>query len=218
MDEPRRDPAARGGECLVERVRRPLVDALAVPAQDVGRLEPAQPLRWEEPEEWMDAEAVFASEVVRDGAERVAADEYPALRPPQRDLGPEPRPHDPERLERRSGHEGERRDVERDAEPPGQGRAVAPVPVEQLDDPGRLAERAHSLFHTVAVDRVDQPHLSLDRERVRAALQELRLARNPADSPLLFVAEANVHHAARARVPSRSSITRTASGLESTRR
>jgi len=107
--------------------------------------------------------------------------------------------------------------VKRHAEPAGNGRAVAPVPVEQLDDAGRLAKRADSLLHPIAVDHVDQPHLPFDRERVRAALHELGLRRDPAEPPLLLVAEADVHHAARARIPSLSSITRTASGLESTR-
>ena len=102
--------------------------------------------------------------------------------------------------------------MKRDAEAARERAAVAPVAVEQLDDARGLAERADPLLHPVPVDRVDQPDLAVEHERVRAALQDRRLGRDPADAPLLLVAEANVHQAA-----SRPSITRTASGFESIR-
>ena len=84
--------------------------------------------------------------------------------------------------------------------------------VEQLDDAGGLAERADSVLHPVPLDRIDEPDLAVEDERVRAALHEGGLGRDPADPPLLLVAEADVHQAA-----SRSCITRTDSGLESIR-
>jgi len=54
----------------------------------------------------------------------------------------------------------------RDAERPRDPCAVAPVPVEELNDSGRLAERADALESTVPGDRVDHPDAPTGRDRV----------------------------------------------------
>ena len=107
-------------------------------------------------------------------AERVGADEDPALRPPERDLLPPAAAEHRQEPERRL-RQRQRDDVERHAEPRGQRGAVAVVPVDQLDHAGRLAERADALLDAVAVDRIGQPDAAVDGERVRRAAHRSRL-------------------------------------------
>src|SRR5438309_4880991 len=115
----------------------------------------------------MHAEQLAGRDEVAHRPERVAAQEHLLLRPPQRDLAPEAVPHDRDRVERRAGDALEGRLVERDAEPPGERGAVAPVPVEELDHAGRLAEGADPLIHSWRVDRIEDPDAALGAERMR---------------------------------------------------
>ncbi len=66
----------------------------------------------------------------------------------------------------------------RDAEPPGDGGAVAVVPVEQLDDPGGLPELPDAVVELGPVDDVEEPDAAVDLERVRGASHPL--LRDPA--------------------------------------
>jgi hypothetical protein len=59
----------------------------------------------------------------------------------------------------------------RDAEARRERGAVAGVPVDELQHPGRLAERADALLDPVAVDRVDEPHAAVRAQRVGGALE-----------------------------------------------
>ena len=63
----------------------------------------------------------------------------------------------------------------RDAESLRDGGAVAVVPVEQLDDPGRLAELAHPRVELRPVDDVEEPDTPFDLEGVRRARARLLL-------------------------------------------
>ena len=76
-----------------------------------------------------------------------------------------------------------------DTEPPGEGRAVAVVPVEQLKHARRSSRRADSLLDTFPVDRVYDPDAAVLDERVRATLHELR--DDPAEAAVELVAESH---------------------------
>ena len=80
------------------------------------------------------------------------------------------------------------------AESPSPHRAVALVPVEQLQDAGGLAERAHALLQFGRVDGVDQPHTAVDGERVRRPLQPLVAGPAEATVPLVDQARSHVLH------------------------
>src|SRR5919198_6722351 len=94
---------------------------------------------------------------------------------------------DSDRVERPTGNAVERRLVARDAESLGERGRVAPVPVEELDHAGRLAERADPLLDSRRVDRVEDPDPVLRTERVRATREPLVL--EPAEAPVGLVAE-----------------------------
>jgi DNA polymerase (family X) len=169
------------------------VYALAVAVEDVLRLEAAErAARREEAQHGVDAEWLVSRAEVAEAPERVAADEDLLLRKPERDLAPEPASHDRQHDERRPRHVGERRDVEGDSEPVGDLSAVTLVAVDELDDSGRLAERADPLVEAGAVDDVGQPHASSGPERVRGALQPLSFGM-PAESVFEFVTETELH-------------------------
>ena len=68
--------------------------------------------------------------------------------------------------------------------------------VEQLDDAGRLAERADPLLDPVAVRRVDHPDASAAAHRVAGALHPARLRMDPAEREVELVAEADRRHRA----------------------
>src|SRR6266545_1265991 len=137
--------------------------------------------------------------------------------PAQRDLLPEAVAGDPDCAEGLLRNSVEGRDVQGDAEAFGERRTVPPVPVEKLDHSHGVAEGVDALLDSLAHDRIEYPDLPVHRDRVRAALHPVRLRCDPAEAPFLLVAEADAHQAARAESPSRSSITRAASGLESIR-
>ena len=69
------------------------VDALAVPEEQVLRLEAAERApRRGQAQERVNAERLAAGEEVAEAPERVAADEDPSLGPPQGDLAPDAAP------------------------------------------------------------------------------------------------------------------------------
>ena len=122
----------------------------------------------------MDAERLSSGAEVGEAPERITAHEDPLLGKPERDLLPEPASDDGQHHERCTRHVGERRDVERDAEPVGDRCVVALVAVDELDDSGRLAERANPLVEAGAVDHVRQPDAPLARTAC-----EVRCRRSP---------------------------------------
>ena len=82
-------------------------------------------------------------------------------------------------LERRARqHVGHREQGYR--EPLGDGSAVGVVAVEQLEDACGLAERGAPVDDVADLDRVDEPDLAADGERVRGALHAL--VDDPADA------------------------------------
>ena len=170
------------------------VDSFAVAAEDMSRREAREHLRRREAKERVDAELLAAGAEVADRAERVAAEEHPLLRPPERHLAPDPVAGDRRRVERRTRNALERHDVVRHAEPRREGGAVAPVPVEELDHSGRLAQGPNPLVHSGRVDGIDEPDAALRVHRVRAARQPL--LPDPAEAPLGLVAEARGHELA----------------------
>jgi hypothetical protein len=70
------------------------VDAGAVPAQDVFRLELPEAARRAEPKEWMDADCFVGRGEIADRSERVRHDEHAPLRLPEGDLLPNAVPDD----------------------------------------------------------------------------------------------------------------------------
>src|SRR5919109_151982 len=125
------------------------------------------------------------------GGGSVAAEEHPLLRPPQRDLPPEPVARDRYRVERRSGDTLEGDDVVRHAEAAGEGGAVAAMPVEELDHARGLAEPSDPGLDAGRVDGIEDPHPSLGAQHVRAPRQPLLL--DPAEAPRRLVAERHSH-------------------------
>lgn len=164
-----------------------------MPEEDVLRLEATQSAtRWSQPQERVNAERLAARAEVAEAAERVAAREDPLPRKPEGDLPPEHAPRDRQHDERRARHVGERRHVEGDTEALGDRRAVTLVAVEELDDPGRLAQRSDPLVDPRAVDDVCQPHAFSGADGVRRALQALSLGM-PAEPVLELVTETEPH-------------------------
>jgi hypothetical protein len=86
-----------------------------------------------------------------------------------------------------------------DTEPGGEGRAVAVVPVEQLEDARRSARCADSLLDPFSVDRVYDPDAAVLDERVRATLHELR--DDPAEAVVELVAKSDSHRGERTGTP-----------------
>jgi hypothetical protein len=164
-----------------------------MPEEDMLRLEAAEgATRRAQTQERMDAKRLAPRAEVVEAAERVAAHENPLGGKPEGDLPPEPAPDEGQNDERRAGHLREWRHVEGDAEPLGDRGAVALVTIDELDDSGRLAERADPLVETRSVDDVRQPNVFSDPESVRGALQPLSLGM-PAESVLELVTESKLH-------------------------
>ena len=186
--EPAREPPAGGRERALHgrSVRQPLT----VADEHVLDVQSAERARRSQPQERVDAHRLGARAEEGDGAEDVGADEDPAFRPPERDLVPEPHAQHGAELERRAG-ERAGHDVERHAEPRREGRAVALVPVEQLDHARRLAERPDPLVDAVTLDRVDDPHSAVRCEGMRGPPQPRRL--DPAEHAVELVDEPDAH-------------------------
>ena len=119
----------------------------------------------------MNTERLVACEKVVHRPERIAADEDTSLGPPEGDFLP-PAPHpdrnEPERRHARGGY-----DVMWHTETLRQLDAVSVMPVEQLQDPGRLAGDPDPILHPIAEERIDRPDAAGSDERVRTARHEL---------------------------------------------
>ncbi|MEN3313288.1 MAG: hypothetical protein V7645_2617 [Actinomycetota bacterium] len=77
------------------------------------------------------------------------------------------------------------------AEPGGECRAGAVVPVEQLEHARRSAGSPDAFLDAVSVDWVDQPDTTVHDQGVRAAPHEL--VDDPAEAAVEVVAEADSH-------------------------
>ena len=133
----------------------------------------------------MNPERLIACVEVVHRAERISADEHTSLGPPEGDFLP-PAPH-PDRNEvewrqARGGYE-----VVRHAETLRQLGAVSVVPVEELQDPGRLAGSAEPILHAVAEKRIDRPDAAGCDKRMRTARHEL--IHDPTEAAVELVAE-----------------------------
>lgn len=132
----------------------------------------------------MNTERLVACEKVVHRPERIAADEDTSLGPPEGDFLP-PAPHpdrnEPERRHARGGY-----DVMWHTETLRQLDAVSVMPVEQLQDPGRLAGGPDSILHVVAEERIDRPDAAGSDEHVRTARHEL--IRDPTETAVELVA------------------------------
>jgi len=126
---------------------------------------------------------------VRRSAEHVGTDEHAAVGPPECHLVPRPAVLDGDA--RKRADRSLRNDMVTNTEPRGEGRAVAVVPVEQLEDARRSARCADSLLDAFCVDGVYDPDAAVLDERVRATLHELR--DDPAESAVELVAKSDFH-------------------------
>jgi hypothetical protein len=132
----------------------------------------------------MNPEPLVAGEEVVHRPERIAADEDTSLGPPEGDFLP-PAPHpDRNELERRHARGGY--DVMRHTETLRQLGAIAVMPVEQLQDAGRLAGGPDPILHPVAEERIDRPDAAADDEHVRTARHEL--VHDPTEAAVELVA------------------------------
>lgn len=157
-----------------------------MPAQDhVGlHVQPRRP----QTQQRVHSQALPAGAEVVGSTERIGTDEDAPLGPPEGNLLPAALVVNGQELERPDSLL--RDDVMRHAEAVRQLRAVAVVPVEQLDHAGGSAGTRDQLV----VERIDQPGLPVEDERVRAALHEL--VGDPAEAAVELVYE--LHFAAQA--------------------
>lgn len=116
----------------------------------------------------MHCEALAPGTEVVGGAERIPEGEDPSFRPPERDLLPDEPAADRNELERRDRRPWD--DVMRNVEARRERRAIALVPIDQLENAGGNPCRADAIPQLLRVERVDQPDTALRNERVRATL------------------------------------------------
>src|SRR5947208_14430544 len=121
----------------------------------------------------MHGETLVAGEEVAGRPERIADDEHPPLRPPDRNLLPTAVLADGAVLERRSLDRRLREHVYRHPKSRGERFGVPTVPVDELEHAGGVPRCADPLFDAVAVRRVDDPDAAVHDQHVRAALEEL---------------------------------------------
>ena len=189
-----REPSPGGGERLVQCMPSlRAVDTLTVSEEKMLGLEPAESTPWRhEPKQGMHPQGLPPGTEVAHAPERVAADEDPLLREVERDLTPEARHAHGDHLEGGIRNAPERGHVQRDAEPPGDSSAIAAVPVEELNDPGRLAECPDPFLDFRPVESVGHPDSPRGENGVRRPLQELVLGQ-PAEPMVELVAEPELH-------------------------
>jgi hypothetical protein len=96
----------------------------------------------------------------------VSADEDGFLRAPEGRLPPAEAVDHTKHLERRPGNALKGHPEERHLEALGQRCAIPLVPVEELNDTGRLAERAHALLHPLCIHRIDEPDAFTREQRM----------------------------------------------------
>ena len=135
----------------------------------------------------MNPERLIACVEVVHRAERISADEHTSLGPPEGDFLPPAAHPDRNELEWRQARRGY--DMVRHAKTLRQLGAVTVVPVEQLQDPGRLAGGADPILHAVAQDWIDRPDAAGSDEHVRTARHEL--IHDPTEAAVELVAEPN---------------------------
>ena len=140
----------------------------------------------------MDADLLTGRDEVANAPERIGAHEDSLAGKPESDLQPVLPADDRQHDERPYRPVCERSHLQRHAEPPCNLGAVALVPVEELDDPGRLAQRGDALVQALSVDDVGQPDTVTGEHGVRGASQEVALGR-PAKALLELVAETELH-------------------------
>ena len=133
----------------------------------------------------MNPEPLVACEEVVHSPERIGADQHTSLGPTEGHFLPPAAHPDRNELERRHARGGY--NVMRHAEALRQLGAVSVVPVEQLQDPGRLAGGADPLLHAVAQDWIDRPDAAGSGEHVRTARHEL--IHDPTEAAVELVAE-----------------------------
>ena len=129
------------------------------------------PPRWKQTQQRMDAKMLAARTEVRRRPERVREHDDATFGPPQRDLLPPATSPDPAELEGRDGLLGN--GEMRHAEALRQSRAIAVVPVEQLEHSRGRARCPDPLLHPYAVHWIDHPDTSVRHECVRATQHEL---------------------------------------------
>src|SRR5918992_653259 len=122
-----------------------LVHALAVAAEHVLRADMPQRARRSQTEHRMDAEQLRGGPKVAEGAKRIGRNERPSLGRPESDFAPEAEPDDRQELERRT-RDRVRNAVVWDTELLRNLRAVAPVPIEQLDHAAGRTELERALL------------------------------------------------------------------------
>ena len=132
----------------------------------------------------MNPERLVACEEVVHRPERIGADQHTSLGPPEGDFLP-PAPQ-PDRNELEGRHARGRHDVMRHAETLRQLGAVSVMPVEQLQDPRRLAGGPDPVLHAVAEERIDRPDAAGGDEHVRTARHEL--VHDPTEAAVELVA------------------------------
>jgi hypothetical protein len=143
------------------------VHALTVSEEKVLGLEPAEgTARGNEPKQRMHPDGLSSGAEVAHAPERVAANEDALRREVERDLPPERYAAHGDRIERGAGNAVQRSHVQMNAKAPGEGLAVTPVPIDELDDAGRLPESVDPLVDPLAVDRVSDPDASSGEDGV----------------------------------------------------
>src|SRR6266571_717090 len=170
----------------------------AVSTQDDPRVERLEALRRAQAQQRVQADPTPGETEVADRSQRVRADEHALRWPPESDLAPAAPFANGDELERPERFSWD--DVMRNAEPGGERRAVAIVPVEELDHADRRADRADAFLDAVSVHRIDEPNITVRDKRVRAALQEPLL--DPAEARLELVYR--FHFAAQRSKPGKS--------------
>src|SRR5215207_7256401 len=138
----------------------------------------------------MHAELLVAGAEVAGAAERIGADERPAPWNPGGQLTPKARIDDADELDARPRQLVDRDGEVRDAEERRQLGRVALVAVEQLDDPGRLAQLRDAFERRLPGERVEEPDAVVTGHRVRRALHPL--VDLPSEPALELVAEAEL--------------------------
>jgi hypothetical protein len=82
-----------------------------------------------------------------------------------------------------------------DAQLLGDGAAVTAVPVEQLQNAGRVAQFTRAHQRTLVGDRIDHPDAPVRGEDVRGPLHEAWLGCDPAEPEADLIDEADASHA-----------------------
>jgi hypothetical protein len=132
-----------------------------------------------QPQQRVHAEPLSTGAKVARGSQRIRTDEHAPVPPPERHFLPPTAQTHRQELERPESLP--RDDVVGNAETVRDLRAVALVTIQQLNDAGRCS----CVGEQLVVDRIDQPDVAAEDERVGAALQEL--SGDPAEASVELV-------------------------------